>query len=154
MRLETTTTNPVNPHMQLSIWCNNNFKHLNVIIMMRMTCASFMQYLWKHWHDKIWGICHRGGNERGATTTNGKWCHGNISVPVAHRDTGVKKVWIYGACKRWWGDPGYRVPTGRWHGKVHKQSYKLSGAQYATSCILTEHHINYLVLSRLCTQHY
>ena len=23
-----------------------------------------------------------------------------------------------------------------WHGKVHKQSYKLSGAQYATSCIL------------------
>ena len=28
-----------------------------------------------------------------------------------------------------------------WHGKVHKQYYKLSGAQYATSCILTEHHI-------------
>ena len=28
-----------------------------------------------------------------------------------------------------------------WHGKVHKQSYKLSGAQYATSCILTKHHI-------------
>ena len=38
-----------------------------------------------------------------------------------------------------------------WHGKVHKQSYKLSGAQYATGCILTEHHINYLLLSRLCT---
>ena len=38
-----------------------------------------------------------------------------------------------------------------WHGKVHKQSYRLSGAQYAMSCILTEHHINYLVLSRLCT---
>ena len=28
-----------------------------------------------------------------------------------------------------------------WHGKVHKQNYKLSGAQYATSCILTKHHI-------------
>ena len=28
-----------------------------------------------------------------------------------------------------------------WHGKVHKQSYKLSGAQYATSCILTKHNI-------------
>ena len=28
-----------------------------------------------------------------------------------------------------------------WHGKVHKQHYKLSGAQYATGCILAEHHI-------------
>ena len=28
-----------------------------------------------------------------------------------------------------------------WHGKVHKQNYKLSGAQYAMSCILTKHHI-------------
>ena len=28
-----------------------------------------------------------------------------------------------------------------WHGKVHKQYYKLSGAQYATSCILTKHDI-------------
>ena len=27
-----------------------------------------------------------------------------------------------------------------WHGKVHKQNYKLSGAQYATSCILMKHH--------------
>ena len=41
-----------------------------------------------------------------------------------------------------------------WHGKVHKQYYKLSEAQYATSCILTRHHINYLVLSHLCTQQY
>ena len=28
-----------------------------------------------------------------------------------------------------------------WHGKVHKQNYKLNGAQYAMSCILTKHHI-------------
>ena len=35
-----------------------------------------------------------------------------------------------------------------------KQNYKLSGAQYATSCILTEHHIKYLVLSFLATQQY
>ena len=28
-----------------------------------------------------------------------------------------------------------------WHGKVDNQSYKLKGAQYATSCILTKHHI-------------
>ena len=41
-----------------------------------------------------------------------------------------------------------------WHGKVHKQNYKLSGAQNATSCILTEHHMTYLVLSRLSTQQY
>ena len=41
-----------------------------------------------------------------------------------------------------------------WHGKVHKQTYKLSGAQYATGCTLTEHHFNYLVLSRLGTQQY
>ena len=39
-----------------------------------------------------------------------------------------------------------------WHGKKHKQSYKLSGAQYATSCILTKHHMTYLIHSRLCTQ--
>ena len=31
----------------------------------------------------------------------------------------------------------------------NKQYYKLSGAQYATRCMLTEHHINYLVISRL-----
>ena len=30
-----------------------------------------------------------------------------------------------------------------WHGKVHKQHYKLSGAQYATSCILTKHHMTH-----------
>ena len=41
-----------------------------------------------------------------------------------------------------------------WDGKVHKQYYKLSGAQYAMGCILTEHHMTYLVLSRLCTQQY
>ena len=26
-----------------------------------------------------------------------------------------------------------------WHGKVHKQNYKLNGAQYASGCILVEH---------------
>ena len=41
-----------------------------------------------------------------------------------------------------------------WHGmgKCNKQHYKLSGAQYATSCILTKNHMTYLVISRLCTQ--
>src|SRR4051812_44693254 len=38
--------------------------------------------------------------------------------------------------------------------KCNKQHYKLSGAQYATSCISTKHHIKCLVLSCLCTQQY
>src|SRR3954464_11143387 len=41
-----------------------------------------------------------------------------------------------------------------WHGKVHKQYYKLSGAQHATSCILIKHHNKYFVRSCLCTQQY
>ena len=42
-----------------------------------------------------------------------------------------------------------------WHGKEHKQSYKLSGAQYATPLHIDETpHSSYLVLSRLCTQQY
>ena len=41
-----------------------------------------------------------------------------------------------------------------WHGKVQQTILQVSGAQYATSCILTEHHINYLVHSRLGTQQY
>ena len=40
-----------------------------------------------------------------------------------------------------------------WHGKVHKQSYKLSGAHYATELHIEEkHHMTYLVPSRLGTQ--
>ena len=42
-----------------------------------------------------------------------------------------------------------------WHGKVHKQPYKLSGAQYATPLHIDETpHSSYLVLSRLGTQQY
>ena len=42
-----------------------------------------------------------------------------------------------------------------WHGKVHKQSYKLSEARYATPLHIDETpHSSYLVLSRLCTQQY
>ena len=50
------------------------------------------------------------------TMAEQKGCHGNIPVPVTHGDTGAKGgVRMCGTCKRWWGDPGYRVPTGRWH---------------------------------------
>ena len=42
-----------------------------------------------------------------------------------------------------------------WHGKMHKQSYKLSGAQHATPLHIDETpHSSYLVQSRLCTQQY
>ena len=42
-----------------------------------------------------------------------------------------------------------------WHGKVHKQSYKLSGPQYATLLHIEKTpHSSYLVLSRLGTQQY
>ena len=42
-----------------------------------------------------------------------------------------------------------------WHGKVHKQHYKLSGAQYATPLHIDgTPHSSYLVRYRLRTQQY
>ena len=42
-----------------------------------------------------------------------------------------------------------------WHGKMHKQSYKLSGAQHAILLHIDETpHSSYLVRSHLCTQQY
>ena len=42
-----------------------------------------------------------------------------------------------------------------WHGKVHKQYYKLSGAHYATELHIDgTPHSSYLVLSRLGIQQY
>ena len=38
-------------------------------------------------------------NEKGATAAKRKWCHGNISVPVAHGDTGAKEVGVSVSCK-------------------------------------------------------
>ena len=47
------------------------FKHFNVVVMMRMTYASYMQFLWKCWHVIRYGaFCHRGGK---------KGCHGDES---------------------------------------------------------------------------
>ena len=62
----------------------------------------------KYWHENVMSICHRGGNERSATTTNPKM------MPRQHIGSGSS--WKYrckgsmaGACKRWWGGPGFRV---------------------------------------------
>ena len=42
-----------------------------------------------------------------------------------------------------------------WHGKMHKQPYKLSGDQHATPLHIDETpRSSYLVRSRLCTQQY
>ena len=50
-----------------------------------------------------------------------------------------KKVWMYGTCKRWWGDPGYRVPTGRRYGKQGGTCLKQTGTVQTrashTTCI-------------------
>ena len=105
--------------------------------MMRMTLQVYMQNLWKSWHDKIWGICHRGGNKRGATTTNPKMMPCNISVSEARGDTGAKGS-VTGACHaRWWGDPGCRVPTGGRHGneEEHASDNFEHGANAGISCI-------------------
>ena len=55
--------------------------------------------------------------EKGATAAKQKWCHGNIPILVAHGDTGAKGGVTWASHARWWGDPDFRVPTGRWHGK-------------------------------------
>ena len=46
---------------------------------MRMTYASFRQYLWKCWHDHDTRHLSPWRNEKGATAMKQKWCHGNIS---------------------------------------------------------------------------
>ena len=101
---------------------------------MRMTYTSFMQFYENVDMSMLWSIWSPWRNEKGATAAKQKWCHGgetkmvprqhirkwchdNISVPVAHRDTGAKGGVTWASHARWWGDPDFRVPTGRWHGK-------------------------------------
>ena len=91
---------------------------LNAFNMMRMTYTSFMQFM-----EMLTWACyeafgHHGGTKGVPRQRQRKWCHGNISMIRQLIEMSVqKKVWMYGTCKRWWGDPGYRVPTGRRHGK-------------------------------------
>ena len=95
---------------------------LIVVIMMRMTCASFMQFLlkvdksiMKHlspwWKEKG---CHRDDNETVPRQRSGS---GNsIEIPVQRKCDGSV------TCDRRWGAPGYRVPTWRWQGKRGKRA--------------------------------
>src|SRR3954465_10326778 len=90
---------------------------LNVVIMMRMTIASFKQF-YENVDKSIKKHLSSWRKESVPRQRIRKWCHGNISVPVAHGDTGAKgDVRMCGTCDRRWGDPGYRVPTRWWHGK-------------------------------------
>ena len=101
---------------------------------MRMTYASFKQFYENVDMSKIWNIWSPWRNEKGATAAKPKWCHGNISendatatypkmVPRQRLGSGSSRRY---RCKRsgrervmkgWWGDPGFRVPTGWRHGK-------------------------------------
>ena len=85
-------------------------------------CGWHMQVLCNFYENvdisMIWSIWHHGETKGVPRQWQRKWCHDNI--PMIWQLVGMsvqKKVWIYGTCKRWWGDPGYRVPTGRRHGK-------------------------------------
>ena len=49
---------------------NINFKHLNVVIMMRMTYPRFKQFYENVDMSMLWSSCRRGGR---------KGCHGNES---------------------------------------------------------------------------
>ena len=79
---------------------------------MQVLCNFMKMLTWAC--DEAFG--HHGGtkrvprrrNKNGATATYPKmmprqhirkWCHGNISVPVAHGDTGAKEVGVSESCK-------------------------------------------------------
>ena len=92
---------------------------------MRMTYTSFMQFYENVDMSMLWSICRHGGrkkvprrwNKNGATATYPKmmrrqhirkWCHDNISVPVARGDTGAKGS----ECERVMQDGGVIPVTG------------------------------------------
>ena len=59
---------------------------------MRMTCASFMQFYENVDMSILWSICHRGGNERGATATTTEMVPRQHSDdPTTHQDVGANK---------------------------------------------------------------
>ena len=73
--------------------------------------------LWKCWHEHDMKHLSPWRKEKGATAVKRKWCHGNIPVQVTHGGTGAKGSVTWASHARWWGDPGFRVPMGRRHGK-------------------------------------
>ena len=92
--------------------------------------------LWKSWHDKIWGISHRGGNEMGATATTTEMVPRQHSGPGNSIEVPVEKNTCDGSvsCEEWWGAPGYRVPTCRRHGNEEEQ-LRFTGEYNNQTCI-------------------
>ena len=117
---------------------------------MRMTYTSLCN-LWKCWHEHVMKHLSPWRNKRGATTTTTKMMPRQHSDdPITHWDIDAK-VLIYGMCKRWWGDPGYRVPTGRRHGKQGGTCMKQTGmvqtyGSSQTTCIRTRAVVSSLYL--------
>ena len=79
--------------------------------------------------------------KKGATAVKRKWCHGNISVPIAHGDTGAKEVGVSVSCKDGGVLPDCRFP--RYGGMAIEERAKTSlghGAHTSNSyntCIRT-----------------
>ena len=101
--------------MHLAIQSNNNLNILEVVIMMRMTFASFMQFFFK-----LTGACY----EAFVAVVEEKGCHGGETEMVPRQHIGSdssrryrckRKCGVSVSCKMV-GDPGYRVPTVRWYG--------------------------------------
>ena len=92
---------------------NINCKHLNVVIMMRMTYTSlcnFMKTLTWAWYE---AFGHHGGTKGVPRQLQRKWCHGNIpGDPTTHWDVSARENLDERIMWGWWGDPGYRVPHG------------------------------------------
>jgi len=93
--------------------------------------------LWKCWHKHVMKHLSPWWKKGVPRQRIRKWCHDNISVPVAHGDTGAKGSMAWAWHARWWGDPGYRVPTRRWHGneEEHASDNFEHGANAGISCI-------------------
>ena len=87
---------------------------------MRMTYASFKQFLWKCWLEQDTSHLSLWRKERVQRRRIRKWCHGNISVPVANGNTDAKGSVAWACHARWWGDPGNQVPMCRWQGNEER----------------------------------
>ena len=55
-------------------------------------------------------------NKNGATATYPKMMPRQHIGSGSSRRYRCKRKWAWASHARWWGDPGFRVPTGLWHG--------------------------------------
>ena len=73
------TTIPVNPHVHQQFNATTILNILNVIIMMRMTCASLCKFYGKVDMIRYEALVAMAEGKRGATAAKQKCYHGNIS---------------------------------------------------------------------------